>query len=60
MEIVFFSGAPEDSSEFQAGIDPKQEGMSLNLDPLEDPKIKETDPMWSSESSNFDWLFQEG
>ena len=57
---MVFGGIPEDSSELQVGIDSNREDMGLNPDPLEVLKVKEVDPMWSSESSNLDWLFEEG
>ena len=56
---MVFGGIPEDSSELQVGIDSNREDMGLNPDPLEELKVKEDDPMWSSEFSNLDRLFEE-
>ncbi|MDH5203664.1 MAG: hypothetical protein OEW69_10475 [Nitrospirota bacterium] len=60
MKTVFFGGTPEEGTELQDGVDPNREGMGLNLEPLEEPRVNEHDPMWSSEFSNLDWLFEEG
>ncbi len=57
---MVFGGIHENSLELQVGIDSNREGMGLNPDPLEEPTVKENDPMWSSESSKLDWLFEEG